>query len=432
LNDYDALADHLTKRRGLIMQSWREVVRQDPTLISGSSMPREELNDHIPVMLSAFERQLRLQGDQAQDRGPEDVGTSEAPQGAAEHGLHRWQQGYDLREVAGELGRLNECMVVELDDYQKTVPGVGADVMAAARRLWAATCTEAISASVAQYYRLQQLEAAGQIVDLEKALAELRELEGRRAELWQQAAHDLRGNLGVVANATAGLASGGASALSMEVFLRLLQRNVASLNGLLDDVTSLARLQAGRETRRVASVDVAGVLAELAEGLKPLSQQKGIYLRHEGPSPMIVEADAVKVRRLAQNLLLNAIKFTHIGGVTLSWGNSEATDRDRWALTVKDTGPGFDTSPAATMAGALEAATNLSDAPDAGGDKAAPSPAVGAGPSKQAEAARQGPGEGIGLAIVKRLCDLLDATVECSSGEGGGTTFRILLPRRYP
>jgi signal transduction histidine kinase len=40
-------------------------------------------------------------------------------------------------------------------------------------------------------------------------------------------------------------------------------------------------------------------------------------------------------------------------------------------------------------------------------------------------------GEGIGLSIVKRLCDLLDATVELESTMNVGTTFRILLPRRY-
>ena len=40
-------------------------------------------------------------------------------------------------------------------------------------------------------------------------------------------------------------------------------------------------------------------------------------------------------------------------------------------------------------------------------------------------------GEGIGLSIVKRLCDLLDATIELKSEQGVGTTFRILFPRKY-
>jgi signal transduction histidine kinase len=44
---------------------------------------------------------------------------------------------------------------------------------------------------------------------------------------------------------------------------------------------------------------------------------------------------------------------------------------------------------------------------------------------------RQEAGEGIGLSIVKRLCDMLDATIELKSEPHMGTTFRILFPRHY-
>jgi signal transduction histidine kinase len=40
-------------------------------------------------------------------------------------------------------------------------------------------------------------------------------------------------------------------------------------------------------------------------------------------------------------------------------------------------------------------------------------------------------GEGIGLSIVKRLCELLDASIEIQSADGQGTTFRVIFPRRY-
>jgi two-component sensor histidine kinase len=41
-------------------------------------------------------------------------------------------------------------------------------------------------------------------------------------------------------------------------------------------------------------------------------------------------------------------------------------------------------------------------------------------------------GEGIGLSIVKRLCELLDASIELQSSPGQGTTFRVVFPRAYP
>ena len=54
---------------------------------------------------------------------------------AAAHGLQRWQQGYDLREVTRELGKLNECVVAELEDYTKANPAVSSAAIAASRRI---------------------------------------------------------------------------------------------------------------------------------------------------------------------------------------------------------------------------------------------------------------------------------------------------------
>ena len=74
-----------------------------------------------------------------------------------------------------------------------------------AHQVWTALCTTSIEESVSQYFALRQREAAGHVKDLESALAQLQEIERQRVEAWQQAAHDLRGNLSVVANATVGL-----------------------------------------------------------------------------------------------------------------------------------------------------------------------------------------------------------------------------------
>jgi signal transduction histidine kinase len=197
---------------------------------------------------------------------------------------------------------------------------------------------------------------------------------------------------------------------SRDDFVRILMRNVTSLHHLLDDVTSLARLQAGREQRRIEPLDVAAIMQQLCEGIRPLAQQHRLFLRCDGPPGFAAEGDPVKIRRIAQNLILNAVKFTRQGGITVSWGDSEANDPKRWALSIQDTGPGIHSAAGKPMANALEDQGEVRRKED----------------SQTADG-----GEGIGLSIVKRLCDMLDASIELNSVEGVGTTFRILFPRQY-
>jgi signal transduction histidine kinase len=409
-----ALADYLKSRREAILRSWRIAINRDPALTTGDSLPRADLYDHIPALLSTLEREIyRSSADQT---GSVDAA---AHTSAAAHGLQRWKQGYDLREVTRELGKLNESVVSELESYTRCNPQVSHDAIATARRIWAELCSTGIEESVAQYFQLQQQEALGHVKDLESALAEIRELEAQRANLWQQAAHDLRGNLGVVANATVGLSNNGLRESSRDQFVRILMRNVTSLHQLLDDVTSLARLQAGREERRVEPLDVTSIIQQLCEGIRPLAEQRGLYLRCAGPAGFAVDGDPVKIRRIAQNLVLNAAKYTIEGGITVTWGDSGALDPKRWELCIQDTGPGFHTASGRPMAHALEK-----------DHEPAPSP-VGWDGSASSAGRREAPGEGLGLSIVKRLCDMLNASVEMKSDQGVGTTFRILFPRKY-
>ena len=98
----NALADHLERQRNRLLRAWREAIHQDPELTTYSSIPRAALDDHIPRVLQAFERRLRAEG-------ALNVSQVDAEQriSAAEHGSHRWQQGYDLRETIREWGYRN-------------------------------------------------------------------------------------------------------------------------------------------------------------------------------------------------------------------------------------------------------------------------------------------------------------------------------------
>ncbi|HTV97096.1 MAG TPA: HAMP domain-containing sensor histidine kinase [Steroidobacteraceae bacterium] len=427
-----SLAQHMSGRRDAILLAWQGAIKRDPKLKTGEALPRVQLLDHIPAILSTFVRELQAAAGAAAPGSPKPAEEA-AQQPAAAHGLQRWRQGYDLREVTRELGKLNECVIAELDAYTDSNPAISHAAVAAARRIWSALSGVGIEESVAQYFALRQTEAAGHVRDLESALAELKRLEEQRAELWRQAAHDLRGNLGVVANATVALTHGELHESARDEFVRILMRNVASLHHLLEDVTSLARLQAGREQRRIEPLDVSLTMQQLCEGIRPLAQQQHLFLRCEGPPGFFAEGDTVKVRRIAQNLILNAVKFTRQGGITVSWGDSDANDPKRWRLTIQDTGPGFHSSAAAPMSSAL-ASRDTDERGDAPGSRVAAAGSERGGGEVRTgggAAAAQGAGEGIGLSIVKRLCDMLDAAIEVQSEIGAGTTFHIRFPRSY-
>jgi signal transduction histidine kinase len=205
---------------------------------------------------------------------------------------------------------------------------------------------------------------------------------------------------------------------------------------LLNDLLDLSRLEAGRDERRVASFDVTQVLTELCSSMQPLASGRGLFLKSHGPTALQVEGDVVKTRRIAQNLLLNAIKYTEQGGVRVSWEEANAGELARWVLSVQDTGPGFADGPVTPIAHALKEATDeaktVEDKVESSGasstDGASAQPLTSQSNYRSTD---ETPGEGIGLSIVKRLCELLDASLELETGRGKGTVFRVVFPRRY-
>ena len=405
-----ALGAHFKSRIPALLDAWRGAIAADPDLTTGDALPRAQLVDHLPPWLEGLAAALAAAPGTAEARRRR----YEETRDAKAHGLQRWQQGYDLHEVTREWGALHLCLVAELDRWF-AAQATAHDVQAEARLTLAWFVSEAASESAAQYFRLERLEAAGAVRDLEAALENIRALEQSRAELWQQAAHDLRGNLGVVSNVTRGLTFPALPEDRREAFLGMLNNNVEALHRLLDDVTDLARLHAGQEQRRVAPFDAADLLRRLCDDLRPVADARNLYLKAAGVATLPVEGDAIKVRRIAQNLLLNALKYTETGGVLVRWGDTVARDDGRWVLTIEDTGPGFHAGPGAPLIGALSAEPGATAPP--GGDDTRP--------------VQQSHGEGLGLAIVKRLSEILAATLEFESEPGKGTTVRVLVPMGY-
>ena len=193
-----ALAAYLESRREQILQSWLNSVASDPQLSTPSGISRAQFNDHIPQVLDAFDR--RLQADDGADKLQAHIDEKES---AAEHGLHRWQQGYNQPEAIREWGHLHYALLNELEDYGRAHPQLQGDVMPVARRALVRLCGDGVAESAARYELLQRTEAAGRMRELESALNQLQSLDRQRAEAWREAAHDLRGTVGVISNASA-------------------------------------------------------------------------------------------------------------------------------------------------------------------------------------------------------------------------------------
>lgn len=233
----------------------------------------------------------------------------------------------------------------------------------------------------------QQEQLLGELVNSNESLqvlAQLRQQLRERGELLRRTSHDLRGNFGIIQGA-ATLLDFANSDDERAQMLGVLQRNLKQGTQLLTEMLDMARLEAGQEELHITSFDVAELLWELAESVRPLANERNLWLYVDGDVTLVVENDAVKIRRIAQNLLLNAIKYTEAGGVTINW----KVDADYWWLTVVDTGPGLP------------------------------------------ESTRLKSGEGIGLIIVRQLCELLTCQLSVDSRPGEGTQFSLRFPQKY-
>jgi signal transduction histidine kinase len=428
--ELDALAAVLLERRDVILEAWRAYGEAVPGRNVASSLSRAQFNDHIPAVLDCLAHTIQAWPDK-RDPDAERIETEKV----FDHGMQRWQQGYQLSELIREWGYLQMCVAAELERYAAAHPSLDPSVMPTVRLAWAKLCADGVTGSATQYGRLQQTESAGHVNDLELALNALHTMERSRAEAWRTAAHDLRGSVTVVKGAATLLNDTGATMpepIRVEV-ADMLSKSVSSLHDMLNDLLSLARLEAGHEQRELTTFDAATLLRDFCTASQASATDRGLFLKMDGPSSLPVEGDKPKVLRILQNLLLNAVKYTQRGGVSVTWGLDETRDTDRWTFSVQDTGPGIGDAHAAPLAQELHGATEVAkEAREASTDRRKDMAPAATLPS-ESETPLENPqsGEGVGLSIVKRLCELLDAGLELETQSGQGSTFRVILPRSY-
>lgn len=430
-NRLKLLSAHLRQRRETLLQLWRQTISSDPQLTTGTGLSRSAFEDHIPSILDDLEH--RLQAEHARHAMQVDL---QQNQHAAEHGMQRWQQGFDIRETMREWGHLQTVILQELDRYAAEHRDLESVVMSTARDVITRLCMEGNCESASRFMQMQQTEAASRVRDLESSLNALQLLENERAELLREAAHDLRGSVSVIANTTAFLTNPQVPGPERDRFNDLLQHRIMAMSAMLTDLVELSRLEAGRDPLKVESFDAVERVREFCEVLRPAASARKLFVKYAGLSTLPVEGDPLKLQRIVQNLLVNALQATQHGGVTVRCLTGESKSSKSWILSVEDTGPGFTLQAAGELRHALKCATD--EAHSAEADAAARKGEAAVGHPGRVAPAGSGPGsaelpsgEGIGLSIVKRLCDVLGATVELETAPARGTTFRITFPLRY-
>lgn len=379
------LALHLSQTHEEILDEWRALTERDIKFTSTTHLSRKQFINDIPRVIDAFCSRLHSWPD---DETPEQ--RQREHESVKSHSRDRWQMGYNMRALVREWGHLNICLLKELDNYGKDHPEKQMLVLPEARQIWANLVNDSIAQSAVEYHNLLQVEASARLSHLKTVLEDMHELELVRGNNLRTATHDLKGSLGILMTSASLIGDERLSHAERADLCQILTRGIATLHYMLEELMDMARLEAAQDPICIVPFDAGQVFSELCATSQSLALAHGLFLKPDGPANFMIEGDMVKTRRIAQNLLLNSINYTKKGGVSVVW---KADDDEHLLLCVKDTGPGL----AQDVASLHE----------------------------------QSHGEGVGLSIVKRLCELLNARIETESNVGTGTTFKIIFPFHY-
>jgi PAS domain S-box-containing protein len=186
-------------------------------------------------------------------------------------------------------------------------------------------------------------------------------------------------------------------------FLEIIERNADRLYRLIGDLLMLDRLEAGVLPLDMADVDIAELTNEAVGSAYARAAKQGITIEaetEEGPS---VPGDQKRLMQVLDNLIANAVKFSHRGGLV----RVTAACQDRtWRIDVTDSGIGIPPGEASYLFSRFVRASN---------------------------ARTSGvPGTGLGLSIVKTIVEMHQGRIEVRSALGEGSTFSVHLPAPAP
>ena len=298
--------------------------------------------------------------------------------------LHVWMSSLDMREAQAQLlrvqnGRL-EAQAALLHEQNGKLEGANALLVA----------HEAII--------VRQNE------ELSRRRDEAEEANARKTRLLHAVSHDIRNpvhTINLMAELVCRSAEDPALVAEVPQIAKRLHANGQSLIALVSEVLDAAHLDSGILQRRDSTFSLNEFADAKCHDLAPLAEAKSLYLRADTPATIVcVHTDRIKLDRIVTNLVMNAVKFTATGGITMAIG---LTGDGAAIIRVRDTGVGI---------AAAELERIFDEFAQIG--------------SRSGNASG---GWGLGLAICRRLAHFIGASIAVESEPGQGSAFTVRLPR---
>src|SRR5665213_1240246 len=222
----------------------------------------------------------------------------------------------------------------------------------------------------------------------------------RKDEFLAVLAHELRNPLAPIRNALQVLKQPGVGSATTVRLREMMERQLAHLSRLLDDLLVVSRLNHGRIVLRKEVVNAAVLLGRASEAMQPRFEERRQILAVRAPSDLRLEVDLTRLEQVLLNLLHNAAAYSDPGGRI--WLTAER-DSAEAVIRVKDAGVGIAPSMLPFIFDPLVQIERRLD--------------------------HSRGGVGIGLTIVRKLVELHGGTVGAfSAGAGQGAEFVIRLP----
>jgi signal transduction histidine kinase len=230
---------------------------------------------------------------------------------------------------------------------------------------------------------------------------QLRQADRRKDEFLALLAHELRNPLAPVRNAINVMRVKDTSDAELIWCRDVIDRQTSQLTRLVDDLLDISRITQGKVKLRREIVNLADVVDDAIESCRPLIDSHHHKLTVALPKqPVMVNGDPARLIQVVSNLLNNAAKYQHDGGMI----DVTVTSADGvGSISVRDRGIGIEPE---LMTHVFDLFWQAERTPD-----------------------REQGGLGIGLSLVRNLVEIHGGTVRGTSDtHGGGTEFEIRLP----